>query len=80
MMNDIKAKAEQAIRQQVAILERRPDLIEAIGKLTAAEDIKAEFNSLTPDVAEAVLMVSLSTLMNCQTVEAIKRQDQSGLN
>lgn len=79
-MNDIKAKAEQAIRQQVAILERRPDLIEAIGKLTAAEDIKAEFNSLTPDVAEAVLMVSLSTLMNCQTVEAIKRQDQSGLN
>lgn len=74
-MSDIKAKASQAITEQMAVLESRSDLIAAVRELATAGDIRAAFDSLDAETAKALLMLSVSTLMNCQAVEAIKRQE-----
>lgn len=65
-----RTKAEQAIIEQIAVLESRSDLIQGVRELVTTNDIRATFDALNSETAETLLMVAVSTLMNCQAVGA----------
>lgn len=71
-MKNIRAKAEEAIKHNIDALESTAEMINAIKQLTTADDIMVGFNSLDTLVAEKVLRMGVSMIINVHAVETLK--------
>jgi len=69
-LSSIRAKADASLKELMHHLNHAPQLVAEIKPLVLANDILAEFQSLSernPELAEQVMRMSLATLVNYNT-------------